>query len=380
MSRDFKIYIIAGEASGDLHGAELVKRFKEVNPGISVRGWGGDRLVDAGAHIDIRYEKTNFMGFSEVLKNIFKILGFFRTTKKIIHDWKPDCLLLIDYPGFNLRMAAWAFDHNIPVYYYIAPQVWAWKESRVKKLKKYLRNLYVILPFEKEYFKKHGMVVHYYGHPLVERIRNFKFNPDFRRINNLSNQSIIALLPGSRKQEINSMLPVFLESLKDESGFQIVVAGLKQHKLVYESHLRKSEVKATVVYDDAYNLLYQSHHALVTSGTATLETALFNVPEIVCYKGNQLSYYLAKKLIKVNYISLVNLIVNRKIVPEMIQQNCNAQSIRKELNYLKDPKVRLGMKTDLMQLASLLDGKGCYNQVAEHIIDDLEQFKHENYK
>ncbi|MBK8296083.1 MAG: lipid-A-disaccharide synthase [Saprospiraceae bacterium] len=376
MIRNFKIYIIAGEASGDLHGAELVKRFKELNPDISVRGWGGDRLVDAGAHIDIRYEKTNFMGFSEVLKNIVKILGFFRTTKKIILDWKPDCLLLIDYPGFNLRMASWAFDHNIPVYYYIAPQVWAWKESRVKKLKRNLRNLYVILPFEQEYFKKHGMNVHYYGHPLVERIKNFKFNPNFRLKNNLSNQSIVALLPGSRKQEINSMLPVFLESLKDESSFQIVIAGLKQHKLMYESHLEKSKIKATVVYDDAYNLLHQSHHALVTSGTATLETALFNVPEIVCYKGNQFSYYLAKKLIKVNYISLANLIVNRKIVPEMIQQNCNAQSIRKELNFLKDPKVRLEMKADLKQLAGLLDGKDCYNQVAQHILTDLEEFKY----
>lgn len=378
MNQDIKIYIIAGEASGDLHGAELVNRFKELNPNISVRGWGGDQLFAAGTQIDIRYEKTNFMGFSEVLKNIFKIIGLFKITKKIILDWKPDCLLLIDYPGFNLRMAAWAFKHKIPVYYYIAPQVWAWKESRVNKLKKYLRNLYIILPFEQAYFKKHGIDAHYYGHPLIERIRNFKFNPNFRLSNNLSNQSIIALLPGSRKQEIISMLPVYLESLKDESSYQIVIAGLKQHKLLYETYLEKFKIQATVVYEDTYNLLHQSHHALVTSGTATLETALFNVPEIVCYKGNQVSYYLAKKLIKVKFISLVNLIANREIVPEMIQENCNAVMLRKELNYLKDPKVRLEMKANLKQLAGILDGKDCYLQVAQHILMDLERLKHGN--
>lgn len=376
MSRNIKIYIIAGEASGDLHGAALVNRFKELNPQIIVRGWGGDQLQAAGTQIDIRYEKTNFMGFSEVLKNLGKILGLFRTTKKILLDWKPDCLILIDYPGFNLRMAAWAFAHKIPVYYYIAPQVWAWKESRIKILKKFVRNLYVILPFELPYFKKNGIDAHYYGHPLVERINNFKFNPDFRKENNLSNQSILAILPGSRAQEINSMLPVFLDAVRDESNYQIVIAGLTQHKILYETHLRNSNIKATLVYNDTYNILYQAHHALVTSGTATLETALFGVPEIVCYKGNEMSYYLAKKLIKVKYISLVNLIADANIVPELIQSNCNSVAIKKQLNYLKDPAVRLKMKSDLKQLKHLLEGKDCYNHVAQHILNDLQTIMH----
>ncbi|MCC6815601.1 MAG: lipid-A-disaccharide synthase [Saprospiraceae bacterium] len=326
-----KIYIIAGEASGDLHGSNLVKSINKISPNITWKGWGGNLLAAEGVNIDVRCEEANFMGFVEVLANIFKILKLFKLTKKSILEFKPDALLLIDYPGFNLRMAVWAHSNKIPVYYYIAPQVWAWKESRVNILRNCIKKLYVILPFEKEYFKKHNINAEYYGHPLLNTIQNFINNPEFRIRHNLNQQEIIALLPGSRIQEIKNLLPIFLKSLANETEYQIVIAGLIQHKELYYKIISEIGIKVNVVYNDTYNLLYNSKAALVTSGTATLETALFKVPQVICYKGNILSYYIAKQLVKVPYISLVNLIAQKKIVTELIQSELSLQNVKMEL-------------------------------------------------
>lgn len=366
-----KIYIISGESSGDLHAGKLCLELKKRNPDLMIRGWGGQHLASAGAVIDVRYEKVNFMGFTEVLKNLSTIFKLFRQTKKSILEFKPDALILIDYPGFNLRMATWASKHGIPVYYYIAPQVWAWKEKRVRILKEAVKKLFIILPFEKDYFASHGIQAYYYGHPLVPLIHSFQFDRDFRIKNNLSNKAIIALLPGSRKQEIQTMLPIFLESIKAECKYQIVVAGMNQHKQLYEGILQTSGVKVHIVYNDTYNLLHQSHLAIVTSGTATLETGLFGVPEIVCYKGNHLSYLLAKKLIKVKFICLVNLIADKKVVQELIQQECNPIRIKEELSKLKDHLVKRHVKSELKEIHHLLAGNNPYENVALEMMKDF---------
>ncbi|MBK9221874.1 MAG: lipid-A-disaccharide synthase [Saprospiraceae bacterium] len=374
-----KIYIIAGEASGDLHGGQLIKEIKKSNPSIDVRGWGGNNMESAGVQLDIRYEKTNFMGFTEVLKNLFTILDLFKITKKSILEFKPDAIILIDYPGFNLRIAKWAHQNLIPVYYYIAPQAWAWKEKRVLILKKYVKKLFVILPFEKLFFSKHGIDTYYFGHPLLETIKQFKFNPEFRKVHKLTNKSIIALLPGSRKQEISKLLPIYLNGIKNECKYQIVIAGLIHHQELYEYHIQKSGIKAQIVYDDTYNLLYQAHLALVTSGTATLETALFGVPELVCYKGSQISYWIAKRLIKVKYISLVNLIADKKIVQELIQDDCTPVAIQSEFRKFQDPQIRKRIKYNLESIQKMLDGHNCYEKVAAEILKDLNQPELNNY-
>ncbi len=363
-----KVYIISGEASGDLHGGKLCKELKKINPDIQIRGWGGDQLEAAGAVVDVRYERVNFMGFTEVLKNIITILKLFRQTKRTILEFKPDALILIDYPGFNLRMAKWAKEHSIPVYYYIAPQVWAWKEKRVRIIKEAVRKLFIILPFEKDFFSKHGVPSYYFGHPLLQLIHEFKYDRDFRIKNQLTNQSIIAILPGSRRQEIKTMLPIYLEAVQHECKYQIVLAGLTQHQELYESICKTSDAKIKIVYNDTYNLLHQSKMAIVTSGTATLETGLFGVPEVICYKGNRISFEIAKKLIKVKFICLVNLIADKKIVQELIQDDCNPVSLQDELTKLKNHPVRKRIKSELKAIQSLLSGEHPYENVAKEIM------------
>lgn len=366
-----RIYIIAAEASADLHGSKLVHALKLQNPGLIFKGWGGQKLIDEGLQVDVRYEDANFMGFIEVIKNLPAIINLFKVTKKSVLEFKPDLILLIDYPGFNLRLAKWAFQKHIPVYYYISPQVWAWKENRVRQIKKYVRKLMVILPFEVEYFKRHQISAYYFGHPLMNYIKEFRINPHFRNINNLSNKSIIALLPGSRSQEIKLMLPLFLQSLKHECKHQIAIAGLPQHKNLYEEIQSLTSVKATIIYQDTYNLLANSRMALVTSGTATLETALFKVPQVVCYRGNPISYWLAKKLVKVPFISLVNLIIGSKVVHELIQDELNVQSLKSEITQLTNPYYRSAMIQSYKNLERLLYQPNSSTRIAEFIINDF---------
>lgn len=371
----YKIFVIAGESSGDHHAGNLLSELRKIHPDLDIKGWGGDGLRAAGTEILVPFEKANFMGFTEVVLNLFTILKLFKKTKQSILQFKPDLLLLVDYPGFNLRMAEWAHQNNIKVHYFIAPQVWAWKENRVKIIRRCVEKLYVILPFEKNYFKKHDIDASFYGHPQVELIKHFASSTGFRSNWNLDCRSIISILPGSRAQEIKKLLPIYLDALKDECKYQIAIAGLSRHKDLYRSIINKHNTKCHVVYDDMYSLLKHTKIAIVTSGTASLETALFQVPEIVCYKGGWISYWIAKQLVKVKFISLANLIADKLIVPELIQGDCNSKKILEELNQLKLNVVRKRMKYNLKLLQERLTGENCYKEIAGEMNHYLEKNK-----
>lgn len=325
-----RYYIIAGEASGDLHGGNLVRELHKQDKSADVRCWGGDKMQAAGATLVKHYRDLAFMGFVEVIKHLRTIFRNIDFCKKDILAYKPDVLVLVDYPGFNMRIAQWAKQQGIKVVYYISPQVWAWKESRVKKIKSDVDKMLVILPFEVDFYKKWQYDATYVGHPLVEVVRAEKESVPVKK---LSDKPVIALLPGSRKQEINIKLPVMLTMVQHFPEYQFVVAGApSQPDILYQELIGNAQVM--LVRNETYNLLKQSSAALVTSGTATLETALFGVPQVVCYKGNPISYWLATKLIKVKYISLVNLIMDKPVVTELIQHELNEQRLKQELEAL----------------------------------------------
>lgn len=333
-----KLFLIAGEASGDLHGSNLIKALKQKNQSIKLAFWGGDLMEKAADIKPLKhYKELAFMGFIEVIKNLGEIFKNFKLCKQHIVDFKPDAIVLIDYPGFNLRIAKWAKSQNIKVYYYISPKVWAWKEKRVYKIIKYVDTLFTIFPFETEFFKKYNYPVEYVGNPLIDAIHDYKKEQNkelnFKLRNNLSEKPIIALLPGSRKQEVSTKLPVMLESTKNLDRYQFVIAGapsldLDFYKPFIENH------DASILFGQTYDILENAEAALVTSGTATLETALFKVPQVVCYIASPISYAIAKRLIKIKFISLVNLIFDKEVVRELIQHECNPTLIREELNTL----------------------------------------------
>ena len=316
LTEGMKYYIIAGEASGDLHGSNLITELKKLDTDADFQGWGGDKMQSAGVNLGKHYRDLAFMGFTEVVKNLPTIFKNLQFCKQDILNYQPDVLILIDYPGFNLRIAKWAKQNNFFVIYYISPQVWAWKESRVKDIKKYIDKMLVILPFEKEFYKKWDYDVVYVGHPLVEVVESFKLKNESESESQSSN--IIALLPGSRKQEIQRKLPVMLQTAAHFPEYNFVVAKAPGIEENFYNTFLSSHKNVTTVVNQTYSLLSKAKAALVTSGTATLETALFGVPEIVCYKGSSISYYIAKKLIKLKYISLVNLIMNKEVVKELI--------------------------------------------------------------
>lgn len=325
-----RYYIIAGEASGDLHGGNLIREIHKQDKAADVRCWGGEKMQSAGATLVKHYRDLAFMGFVEVLKHLRTIFRNIDFCKKDILAYKPDVLVLVDYPGFNMRIAQWAKQQGIKVVYYISPQVWAWKENRVKKIKRDVDKMLVILPFEVDFYKKWQYDSTYVGHPLVEVVRAEKESVPVKK---LSEKPVIALLPGSRKQEISIKLPVMLTMVKHFPQYQFVVAGApSQPDSMYQELIGNEKVM--LVRNETYNLLKQSSAALVTSGTATLETALFGVPQVVCYKGNPISYWLATKLIKVKYISLVNLIMDKPVVTELIQHELNEQRLEEELGAL----------------------------------------------
>jgi len=330
-----KYYIIAGEPSGDLHGSKLIEALREKDSKAQIRFWGGDLMKKAGGVLVKHYKMLAYMGFWEVFVNLDTIFKNIKLCKEDITGFKPDVIIYIDYPGFNLRIAKWAKQQGFKNHFYISPQVWAWKENRVKILKKYIDNLYVILPFEKNYFeKKHSLNVEYVGHPLVEHILKLKKEPSFIKKNNLDEKKeIITLMPGSRKQEIKKILPVFLDVVNNFKSYQFIIAAAPSiDSEFYLSIIKNNSVK--IIYNNTYNLLNHSKAALVTSGTATLETALLKIPQLVCYKTSSISYFIAKKLIKLNYISLVNLILNKEVVKELIQKNCKVKRISEELKKL----------------------------------------------
>jgi len=325
-----RYYIIAGEASGDLHGSNLIKALHRKDAQADIRCWGGDRMEEAGATLVKHYRDLAYMGFVEVIKHLGTILNNIKYCKEDILKYKPDVLVLIDYPGFNMRIAEWARKQGLKIVYYISPQVWAWKEKRVKKIKRDVDKMLVILPFEQQFYEKWEYKVTYVGHPLIEVVSHELQEVPIRK---LAEKPIVALLPGSRKQEIEVKLPVMLSVVKDFPEYQFVLAQApSMPDEVYLNLIGNEDVK--LAKGETYNLLKQSHAALVTSGTATLETALFGVPQVVCYKGNPVSFWLATKLVNVKYISLVNLIMDKEVVKELIQTDLNEKNLKRELGKL----------------------------------------------
>jgi lipid-A-disaccharide synthase len=371
-----RIYIIAGEASGDLHGANLLKELYKLDYSISVRAWGGDRMKNEGATLVKHISDLAFMGFIEVLLNLSTILKNINFCKKDILEFKPDVLLLIDYPGFNLRIAQWAKKNGIKVHYYISPQVWAWKKSRVKIIKASVDKMYSILPFENDFYKQFDYETQYVGHPLLDEVENFNqvrlTKDEFLNKNKLSQVPIISILPGSRKQEIKVKLPIMLDAVKSLKNYQIVIAGApNQTAKMYEEFERQG---CKIIFGQTYDLLSNSEAAIVTSGTATLETAILNIPEVVCYKGSWISYFIARSLIKINYISLVNLIMDEQIVKELIQGECNPFKIREELDFLlNDKNYRQAMLSNFEIMREKLGGQGASKKVAHSLLKTISE-------
>jgi lipid-A-disaccharide synthase len=373
-----KYYIIAGEASGDLHGSNLIREIRKKDGHAQIRGWGGDLMRNAGAEIVKDYRDLAFMGFTEVISNLPTILKNIKFCKSDILQFKPDAVIFIDYPGFNLRIAEWARKSGFKTIYYISPQVWAWKESRVKGIRANIDKMLVILPFEKAFFHKWNYETEYVGHPLVEVINRFKESPEAAQPPKIYMGSgevilpvlpLIALLPGSRKQEILKKLPVMLEASLVFPDFQFVVAEAPGQDSDFYDEILKKYPAAGRVRNQTYALLQHARAACVTSGTATLETALFGVPEVICYKGSSVSYQIARRLIKVKYISLVNLIMDRPIVKELIQDEMNVKNITAELKKLvSDEPRRTQLQKDYTELRELLSQGGNASEKAAELI------------
>ena len=364
-----KYYLISGEASGDLHGSNLIKEIRKRDPQAQIRCWGGDLMQAAGAELVSHYKERAFMGFLEVAMNLRTILGFMKSCKKDLLAYKPDVVVLIDYPGFNIPMAQFAKKHGYKTIYYISPQVWAWKEGRVKTIREVVDKMLVILPFEVDFYKKWNYEVTYVGHPLVQVIEDFKKENSTLTLNaHPDNALSVALLPGSREQEIKKKLPIMLEATKNFPDVQFRIAQAPSLERSFYESMTAQYPNVALIQGKTYELLMQSHAALVTSGTATLETALFGVPEVVCYKGSAVSYEIAKRLIKVKYISLVNLILDKPAVKELIQHDLTPENITTELKRLLDPAQNAIVKKDLSELWDILSPGGAASANAAKII------------
>ena len=376
-----KYYIIAGEASGDLHGSNLIKALKKEDSPAKIRAWGGDLMDAAGADIQKHYRDLAFMGFIEVVKNLKTIFKNIAFCKKDIVAFQPDVIIFIDYPGFNLRIAKWAKKQGFKTFYYISPQIWAWHTSRVYSIKACIDRMFCILPFEKDFYKQYDFDVDYVGHPLLDVI------PKIERQSAIGGtvEKTIVLMPGSRKQEIEIMLPIMLSVVPQFLDYQFVIAaatsqplsfyenivkkafytegGISQHKILHNA--------VKIVQNDTYNLLKNATAALVKSGTSTLETALFGVPQVVCYKGSNISYQIAKRVVKLKYISLVNLIANKPIVKELIQDDFNTENLIKELHTaIENQEV---MKKNYKILRGVLGERGASEKAAQLMVKYLRE-------
>ncbi len=369
-----KYYIIAGEASGDLHGSNLMKALYNEDSKADIRFWGGDLMQKVGGTLVKHYRQLAFMGFAEVVFHLKTILNNIALCKKDITDFQPDVIVFIDYPGFNLRIAKWAKTQGFKTHYYISPQIWAWKENRITDIKRDVDKMFVILPFEKDFYeKKHHFPVAFVGHPLIDAIDNHpKLNAaTFRKENHLSEKPIIAILPGSRKQEITKMLSVMLSVAKNFKDYQFVIAGAPSQEFsFYKPFITQENIK--FISNKTYDLLQNATAALVTSGTATLETALFKVPEVVCYKGSWASYQIAKRIVTLKYISLVNLIMDEEVVTELIQEKCSKKHIRTELNKILEPKHRANLLEKYDVLEQKLGGIGASKKTAKMIVAEIQ--------
>lgn len=370
-----KYYIVAGEASGDLHGANLMKALKERDPQAEFRCWGGDLMEAAGGDLVKHYRDLAFMGYWEVFIHLNTILRNIRICETDILLYEPDVLVLVDYPGFNLRVAEFAKEHGVKVCYYISPQIWAWKKKRIKKIKQYVDEMMVILPFEEKFYADNGMRVNYVGHPLLDAVSKDLHDSEevksFRERNGLDDREIIALLPGSRKQEIRDILPQMLRMVELFPKYQFVISQVSwQPKALYDKYVKDTPVKLTL--GSAYPLLANAKAAVVASGTATLETAMIGTPQVVCYAGSEISYLIAKHLISgINYISLVNLIMDKKVVTELIQHDYNTQHLKEELQLITNDSANIErMKADYKQLYTML-GDGSASAKAADVVLEL---------
>lgn len=370
-----RYYIIAGEASGDLHGSNLVKNLRLEDSDAQIRAWGGELMEAQGADVVKHYRDLAFMGFSEVLMNIRTILKNFDLCKESIREFKPDVLILIDYPGFNLRMAKFAHQNGIRVFYYISPQIWAWKQNRVKQVRAYVEKMYVILPFEKAFYAKFDVEVEFVGHPLIDAVEQFRDRAetrgDFLKRHGLSDKPYVVLMPGSRKQEIATMLPIMLRAAAKIPDFQYIIAGAPSQEMdFYKKFLKDSDMR--VFSGETYPLLTFAHAAMVTSGTATLETAIFGVPQVVCYKGGFVSYLIARSLVKIKYISLVNLIMDREVVTELIQGDLSVKKLVKEFKQIAFKGERqAALLKDYQELHEVLGGGGASALTAKLMLKTL---------
>ena len=370
-----KYYIIAGEASGDLHGSNLIKELKIINPSSTFRCWGGDLMKSQCNKLVMHYDDFSYMGFLEVIVNAKKILSYISLCKKDIEEYNPDVIIYIDYPGFNMKIAEWAKRKNFINHFYISPKVWVWKEYRVKKIKRVIDKMYVILPFEEGfYINKHNYKVDFVGHPLLDAIENQKeFNrQEFLAKNKLSSKPVIALLPGSRNQEIIKLLPLMLDVVSNFNDYQIIIAGAPNKSIDYYKKIilsnKESRSSIKVICNQTYDILRISSAAIVTSGTATLETALFKVPQVVCYKTSMISYLIGRLLIhNLKFISLVNIILDKHVVKELIQNNCNKDNLVIELQKILNKSDRSLMLKEYELLHKKLGGKGASKKTAELI-------------
>ncbi|HMR17375.1 MAG TPA: lipid-A-disaccharide synthase [Mariniflexile sp.] len=368
-----KYYIIAGEASGDLHGSNLMKALRKEDANAHFRFWGGDLMQAVGGTLVKHYKERAFMGFAEVIMNLSAIFKDISFCKNDIETFNPDVIIFIDNSGFNLRIAKWAKKHHFKTNYYISPQVWASRAGRVKAIKRDIDAMYVILPFVEDFYKKYDYKVTFVGHPLIDAIANRPQIGEraFREEHHLSDQPIIALLPGSRKQEITNMLSVMLSLVDDFPDYQFVIAGApSQDYSFYEPFIKSANV--TFISNRTYDLLSVAYAALVTSGTATLETALFKVPQVVCYKGSAISYHIAKRIITLKYISLVNLIMDKEVVTELIQNNFNKKTLKKELEIILDEEERSKLFMQYYELEKKLGGKGASEKTAALIYNAIK--------
>lgn len=368
-----KYYIIAGEASGDLHASNLMKELKKIDAEAKFRFWGGDLMAREGGNPVKHYRDLAFMGFAEVIMNLRTILGNISFCKRDIKEFSPDVIIFVDYPGFNLRIAKWAKKVGYTTHFYVSPQIWAWKENRIRDIKRDVDEMYVILPFEKEFYEdKHRYDVHFVGHPLIDAIANRPLidATKFKAEHGLDERPVIALLPGSRKQEIEKMLDIMLSVTGDFKEYQFVIAGApSQDGEFYHQFIKKKNVH--LIMNKTYDVLGIATAALVTSGTATLETALFKVPEVVCYKGNFISYQIAKRVINLEYISLVNLIMDREVVKELIQSDLNRKNLKKELSKILSEPQRKRIFSDYYELEQKLGGIGASEKTAKLIYQKI---------
>lgn len=372
-----KYYIISGEASGDLHGSNLMKAIYRQDPNAEIRFWGGDLMQSVGGTMVKHIRDLAIMGFVEVVAHLRTVLANIKLCKQDILAFNPDAVIFIDYPGFNLRIAKFTHSHGFKNFYYISPQVWAWKKGRIKTMRKVLDKMFVILPFEKSFYDKNNVSnVDYVGHPLLDAVADFKSvnkEDDFRKQHNLDDRPIIALMPGSRKMELRKMMPTMADLASRHPEYNFVIAGMTLlGDSFYKPFLTSENV--TLVYNQTYLLLQSAFAGVITSGTATLEAALFHLPQVVCYRANAFTVALAKRFAKVNYISLVNLIADKPVVRELIQKDLNKNTLETEFSKItKDKNNRMAMIAEYENIEKMLGSKGVSDKAAEAILKTLKR-------